>query len=150
MATRGSDSRLDILPETPGTQHLGISGTRLPTYNQVILCYLANFEKLRREDSTRQNEITVTVVQVVLKEVLQHYHKSNILTVSERSMEEKVQKLLIEYKKLQKVNCNIRSGDSNISKFNEKLQETMPFWPKDVIKKMEESKKGKSVVEKML
>ena len=33
-------------------------------------------------------------------------------------MEEKVQKLLIEYKKLQKVNCNIRSGDSNISKFN--------------------------------
>ena len=31
MATRSSDSRLHILNETPGEQHLNITGTRLPT-----------------------------------------------------------------------------------------------------------------------
>ena len=47
MATRNSDTRLDIILESPGSEHLRISGIRLPTYNQVLLCYLAYCEKFR-------------------------------------------------------------------------------------------------------
>ena len=52
-SARGSDTRLGILLETPGPEHLTITGTRLPTYNQVLLYYMVNIEKLRREDTTK-------------------------------------------------------------------------------------------------
>ena len=47
MATRQADTRLDILLETPGPQHLCISGIRLLTYNQVLPCYLVHCGKLQ-------------------------------------------------------------------------------------------------------
>ena len=53
MATRNCDIRLSILTETPGFQHLEMNGNRLPTYNQVLLCYLSHMEKQRLEDISK-------------------------------------------------------------------------------------------------
>ena len=79
MSTRSSDTRLDILPETPGSQHQSITGTRLPTYNQVLLCYLAHLEKLRREDVTNNVKLTQLTSNIVVGQVvvLVHYKKSS-------------------------------------------------------------------------
>ena len=78
MATRNSDTRLDILLESPGSEHLRISGTRLPTYNQVLLCYLAYCEKFRNEDSTKNAKIYAPSLNAVMEQVSLHYCKDNI------------------------------------------------------------------------
>ena len=46
---RGDDIAAQILGESPGYQHLKLTGSRLPTYNQVLLCLLANTNKLLLE-----------------------------------------------------------------------------------------------------
>ena len=76
MATRSTDVRLTIPPETPGIEHLQIHGTKLPTYLQVILCYMALLEKLRREDETKQKKLYRFAANLVVKEILPHYQKS--------------------------------------------------------------------------
>ena len=69
MATISSDTRLSILLETPGPQHLSISGTRLPTHNQVLLCYLSHIEKFRREDCTKMVKVSVPSLDATFEQV---------------------------------------------------------------------------------
>ena len=90
MPTRGSDKHLDILPESPGYEHLTIGGVRLPTYNQVLLSYLANVEKLRVDDKMEHEEIVWASCIIVASEVNVHYDKGRILKVTEKSMARKV------------------------------------------------------------
>ena len=149
MSTRSTDPRLGILGETPGCDHLAISGTRLPTYKQVLFSYLANVDKLRREDKSKNEEITWTACKNVVLEVKPHYEKAHVMTVSEKRMTEKVKELNKEYTDLRKVLVKKRTDNPRISKFQDKLGKTMPFWPKAVETLMEESKKGKKDVEKI-
>ena len=52
MQSRFSDKRSIILDVTPGENNQEITGCRLPTYKQVLLCYIANLEKTRADDET--------------------------------------------------------------------------------------------------
>ena len=81
MTTRSTDVRLAIFPETPGIEYLQIYGTKLPTHLQVILCYMALLEKLRREDETKQKKLYHFAANLVVKEILTHYQKSQIKTI---------------------------------------------------------------------
>ena len=67
MATRTADIHLKLLAETSGIEHLQFHGTKLPTYSQVILCFLAHLEKLRREDDTKQRKLTRFAANLVVK-----------------------------------------------------------------------------------
>ena len=86
MATRSADSRLSILLESPGQEHLSINGTRLPTHNQVLLCHLSHIEKFRSKDNTRQNNCSVPsaratfeqVKSTISKLILRCYRNSNV------------------------------------------------------------------------
>ena len=80
MATRSSDSRLQILNETPGEQHLHIPGSRLPTYNQVLLCYIAHRDKLRLEESSKMQPVKKLAIKSTINEISLHYNKANIRT----------------------------------------------------------------------
>ena len=73
--TRQEDTRLDILLETPGPQHLCINGTRLPTYNQVHLCFLAHCEKLQSSTA----KVYAPSLNAVIEQVSLHYCKANII-----------------------------------------------------------------------
>ena len=148
MATRKCDTRLSILTETPGLQHLEIHGNRLPTYNQVLLCYLSHMEKKRLEDTTKHVKLTQASAICVVKEVLKHYQRAHIMTIHETKMAEKVEALHKEYASLRKLNPVRRVGNPKVQLFQGKGDKTMPFWPKDVEKKMEETKRGKTTKER--
>ena len=45
--TRAGDSCARILESTASSEELIMSGCRLPTYKQVLLCYIANRHKLK-------------------------------------------------------------------------------------------------------
>ena len=63
MATRSTDSRLSILLESPGQEHLSIKRTRLPTHNQVLLCHFSHIEKFRSEDNTRHHSTKLSFLR---------------------------------------------------------------------------------------
>ena len=102
MATRNSDTHLDILLETPGSQHLSISGTRLPTHNQVLLCYLAHCENFRSEDSTKNAKVYAPSLNAVVEQVSLHYCKANIKLLQKSCCWVKITKLHEEYITLKK------------------------------------------------
>ena len=81
MATRASDTRLSVLHDTPGTEHLQICGVRLPTYNQVLLCYLAHMDKHRREDKSKMMKLSRLSSNCVVAKVVEHYQKAHIITI---------------------------------------------------------------------
>eukprot|EP00918_Siedleckia_nematoides_P069451 GHVU01151493.1.p1 GENE.GHVU01151493.1~~GHVU01151493.1.p1 ORF type:complete len:160 (-),score=36.18 GHVU01151493.1:103-582(-) len=62
-------------------------------------------------------------------------------------MAEKVEALYNEFKGLMKLNPERRMDSVKVKEFQEKLSMTMPFWPRDVMKQMEDSKKRKSSYE---
>ena len=127
MATRSTDSRLSILLESPGPEHLSIKGTRLPTHNQVLLCYLSHIEKFRSEDNTRQNNCSVPSARATFEQVKIHYLKANIEMLSSSKI----------------------TSHPKIKEFKEKLHQSMPFWHKNIIQQMEQSKRDKLTVEKV-
>ena len=65
MATRAKDPKLDILLESPGEEHLNIIGSKLPPYNQALLCFLAKLNQLRNEDSSKNTKLTWTAGKFV-------------------------------------------------------------------------------------
>ena len=47
MSTRSKHCKIDLLLESPGEEHLVILGSKLPTYKQVLQCFLAHSDKIR-------------------------------------------------------------------------------------------------------
>ena len=145
MTTRSTDSLL----ESPGQEHLSIKGTRLPTHKQVLLCHPSHIEKFWSEDNTRQNNCSVPSARATFEQVKIHYIKANIEMLSEQQCISKITHLHIEYLKLMKKSSSKRSSHPKIKGFNEKLHQLMPFWHKNIIQQMEQSKRDKLTVEKV-
>ena len=148
MATRNCDKRLLILSETPGFQHLEINGNKLPTYKQVLFCYMSCIEKKRLEDTTKKVKIKRESAKYVVKEVLKHYERACVPTILEKTMADKVEGLWEEYHRLMKLNPERRLGNPKVQLFKDKMDKTMPFWPKDIEKRMIDMKKGKTARER--
>ena len=130
---RRSNNRLQVLSVSPGVEHLHITGTRLPTYGQVLLCYMATSEKKRAEDSTKNVKLNNTVEDLVLKEVSHHYSKANIVMKLPYKCAEDIRKIHDEFRRVNK-----KKNPSRIESFRAKLKTTMPFWPRNIIKLMED------------
>ena len=149
MATRSSNSCHHILNETYGEQHLNITGTRLPTKRQVLLCYLANSDKMRNEDISNTEPVLKLAIQPVIDEISLHYRKANIQMVHERTVARKITALHNEYVTLRKIPPKKRLNNPKVNAFLKKIKLTMPLWPEDIFKIMENQKKGKVEVEKL-
>ena len=70
MQSRFSDKRSIILDVTPGEDNQEITSCRLPTYKQVLLCYIANLEKARADDKTKTVKLKKIVAKCVAKKSL--------------------------------------------------------------------------------
>ena len=70
--------------------------------------------------------------------------------MAEHKMKGKVEKLHQEYASLGKLNPERRFDNPKMKQFQNKLHKTMPFWPRDVEKRMEDSKEGNEEVEKIV
>ena len=102
MSTRNSDSSLTILSETPGPANMNISGSRLPSFKQVLFCFMASLEKLKNEDKLKNEKLMRSCANLVSKEVLNHYQKALIPILHENKIAEKIIKLHSDYKSLYK------------------------------------------------
>lgn len=129
MATRGSDPRHHVLPTLPSPENLSINGSRLPTYLQVLLCFLANVEDQRRNDTTKNQKLTRICANNAVGEVLKHYNKARIIHISEHKMAEKVEDLHNAYKGLMKLNPERRIDSPITKQFQEKLLTRCHFGP---------------------
>ena len=69
--------------------------------------------------------------------------------MAENKMKDKVEKLHQEYASLRKLNPVRRCDKPQMKQFQDKLHKTMPFWPWDVEKRVEDSKEGTKEVEKV-
>ena len=86
----------------------------------------------------------------VVGEVTVHYRKAHIITMAENKMKGKIEKLHQEYASLGKLNPERKCDNPKMKLFLDKLHKTMPFWPRDVEKRMEDSKEGNKEVEKIV
>ena len=145
--TRSSDPRRSILPVLPGPEHLKITGARLPTYQLTLLCFMANLSEQLEQVKSGKQKVTRFCANNVIDEVNNHYNKARIPTIAAHKMAEKVEALYNEFKWLMKLNPERRMDSVKVKEFQEKLSMTMPFWPRDVMKQMEDSKKRKSSYE---
>ena len=84
----------------------------------------------------------------MVDEVLSHYNNAKITHLQKHKMAEKVEALHNEYKNLIKLNPERRKGSKAVATFQDKLLMTMPFWPRNVLTIIEESKRGKNENEK--
>ena len=108
---------------------------------------MALLEKLRQEDETKQKKLYRFAANLVVKEILPHYQKSQITTIQEHKMAEKILALFKEYENLRKINLDRRENHPLIKMFKDKLGTTMKFWPRNALAKMEQSKVKKRLFE---
>ena len=148
MSTRSKNPKLNLLLESPGVEHLEIQGRKLPTYNQVLLCYLAHCEKLRREDKSKQQRIGNAALEPVIYQITLHYAKAGISLISEKDMKYKISRIHENYVELRKLSNKSRCNNPKLCTFRENLSKTMPLWPKDEINRLLSSKFGKNDIEK--
>ena len=78
MKTRLNDPCLEFLSVSPGPEHLVITGCRLPTYEQVLLCFLANVQKESSSKDLKNVPVKRKAASSTALEALVHYDKSKV------------------------------------------------------------------------
>ena len=78
MKSRLSDKRILVLDESPGVQHLTINGSRLPTYKQVLLCYISNMENFTKKNENKGKKLQRSVAKIVVNVVSPHFRKGKL------------------------------------------------------------------------
>ena len=129
---RSDDKYSGLLSESPGDKHLKIAGCRLPTFEQVLLCFLANLV-LIKETTINVVRPRLEAAKAAVAEVLVHYRKARIPTKDDKSMARQVEQLFDELRN------TYRQKDEKKEAFKTKLKTTMPFWPRNCIQTMEKS-----------
>ena len=130
---RGSDVNQKVLGVSPGFEHRTITGSRFPTYKQVLLCFLANKEKLRIEDvGLKKASLDSHLANFVVDQVASHYKKGGIVTTPLNKMAHKVMSLGVELREVKR-----RCNEKRIKEFRDKMEETMPFWTGKTMQEME-------------
>ena len=132
--SRTNDFDIQLLGESPGYHHSKISGSKLPTYKQVLLCYLANMNTLNLKMTGKREKIKVCAMKIVIEEVVQHYKKAGIPIKSNSNIRYNIDNLIKKYK-----NCTKHKTRKPTLDF---INNTMPFWPVNVRKQMEDKLKN--------
>ena len=111
-------------------------------------CFLANIATLRIEDKSKNENLIRPCPNLVVEKIIKHYQKSCIPTLHRHKMAEKIVELYSEYNNLYKIKPEKRKEHIKIKQFRGKLDTTMPFYSRKFEKRMEDSKKGKTQMEK--
>ena len=136
MAIRSADKRLSLLQQTPEQEHRDISGCKLPTFKQILLCFLAHLDTVK--DTLRIAQAAKrSAARIVREKVIFHYRNAGIDYISKMRKCDKILELHTEYINIRKLPAaRLKSHCYLLKKFNDKLDKTMPFWPKNIILKM--------------
>ena len=93
---RSSNKFKNILSQSPSDEHLQIKGSKLPTHEQVLLCFLANLKKLKDEKS-KVTRVKWEAAKKVVAQVLIHYNKAGIKTKDEKNMAKIIEQLYADF-----------------------------------------------------
>ena len=127
--SRNKDPRLLVIGESPGTDHLEITGCRLPTYKQVLLCYMALMDRERAVDTN--SKLERPVANMIISKVMVHYNKANIETKGQNQMAAEIIKLNKRYQNICK-----KMNPRAIEQFRADIKQTMQFYMRNTMSKM--------------
>ena len=94
---RSTSAHFGVLSTSPCEEHLEIEGSKLPTYEQIILCYLAHLKKIKETNTKETNRVRWEVAKTVVEKVLIHYRKSGIVTKATNKIAQEIEKIYLEY-----------------------------------------------------
>ena len=136
MAIRSAAKRLSLLQQTPEQEHRDISGCKLPTFKQILLCFLAHLDTVK--DTFRIAQAAKrSAARIVREKVIFHYRNARIDYISNKRMWDKILELHTEFTNIRKLPADrLKSHCHLLKKFNDKLDKTMPLWPRNIILKM--------------
>lgn len=135
ISLRSNDRFKDFLSESPDQRHLEISGSRLPTREQVLLCFLANYKKVKEVQPPVERPM-LEAAKPTVEAILIHYKKARIQAKSARNLEKAVEKLYEELKY-----SNYYPNNKKSIEFKDNLLKTMPCWPRSCLCEMENNLK---------
>jgi len=126
-----------LLGSVPSDDKRSILGSKLPTYNDVLLCFIAWRKHYQNADATNQSSILLPAAAKVSDEVCNHYKRAHIPVIDQKNVTKKIKQFYEkEFKSILKLNQSKRSKTHpKIVQFQTKLKTTMPFWPKMYLKK---------------
>ena len=132
---RSKGTRFFLLGTMP-TDDKTITGSRLPTAHQDLLCFLAHHQTA----SSKREAANKTV------ETVKHfYNRARIPTLLDHKMAEEVEKLFDDMKiiKIQPKDRTSGKPKQRVDEFKSRLQTTMKFWPRNAMENIcnEEDKK---------
>jgi hypothetical protein len=107
-----------------------ITGSRLPTSVQVLLCMLYHLKHGAHENCTKWD-----AAKIVLSKIAVFFAKANIPVIADRKACEKIIKLHDDNDKIRAIPIKRRSTPGTLKKLQEmerKLSETFPLWPANV------------------
>ena len=108
-----------------------VTDNKLPTYQQILVCFLSYVQLLRRNDNYRHKILIWKAVNEVKNKLIIHYVKANITCISVINISSLFVKFYQEYCTVKKSQSTIKNARSSPSpreaKFNLKLGKTMPF-----------------------
>ena len=113
------DKSVLILTESPGLEHLTIGGCKLPTFKQVLLCFLANRDRFLQETPGQNKDVRRKTAKVVAQEVMGHYLRASIPCISKLNACNKVEDLFKRYLKCCKLQTTCLHKTHGIIKLQE-------------------------------
>ena len=131
MMSRVNNPQYILLDTTPCELDKNITGSRLPTCHQVLLCFLAHCTD---DDKNLRGAAKKTITKVI-----PFYERARVPHITTCKMEEEVLKLHQTMRSILKINHNRREGESfkqKLSSFKDTLESTMKFWPRSAMNTM--------------
>ena len=127
------DSRFFLLGTSPTILDKVIHTSKLPTYRQVILSFLAHHDELLKPN----NKIIRDASKLTADIVAEIYSKANIPTVAHHKICEKIENYYKTLQSLQKIPKEVRDkpgkSSEKIKKFKEDIGNTFAFWPRNAL-----------------
>lgn len=137
---RYKDPRYFLLETTPAAKDKIITGCRLPTRRQVLLCFIAHKEELRKNDTTNSKKVLRDAANATTTLVLPFYEKARIPSLLPNKISQEILKYYDEFKKLLKINvCERKTPGKQLEKimtFKNQMHETMKLWPRDALSRI--------------
>ena len=87
-----------LFGESPDIDQLEIKGSCLPSYKQVLFCFLANIKNIQIRLNQKAISAKSTAMKRVISEIQKHYKKAAIDLKSVKSLKYDINKLYTNYR----------------------------------------------------
>ena len=134
MATRSQEPLITFIGTIPTILDTHFTTQKLPTYRQILLSYMAHKDEMNEVCKEQHQKISRVASKKTVNLVLEVYRSAQIPTIHQTSMCRKIENLYENMRSLKKIPNDRREKKRKIPEFINKLDETFPFWQKNIFK----------------